>query len=835
MFDVIVVDFPDPTNFSIGKLYTNSFYALLDKRLAASGYAVVQTTSPLVARKSFWTVVDHASNRSASRRRPTTRTCRASANGASSSPAGGRGACPMRCPRACASCRRPTSAACCSTFRATWRACRPRSTACRTRCWSTTYEQEWGKVRAPMIAAPRLLGAAARRWRWPAARRRRRHRRRLHRHRHRARPRAARRRAGQRHARGHAAHARRHRRRRRRGPGGGARAAPARASRTSCCSNWKTRPAATPRGPARRHRLPARRALPAGAGRRRARGAGPARGTGPAPARGRPLGVRRAPPVPQPAGAPVLQGQWQEGLLPLHGVGEATLAQYRRFAQRVDALRRQAHFAIPMAKVRCTRRPACAGRYRLSQHGWTAKAWTIRTCAGTSTTAAATTTAPAWRRSRPGPASITSPAATASTRPATRRGRARRRADLARGQCLAHPAPGRAAGRAAARPARWSRALPRPAAASRSMRSMWRRSRCVRWQAGRCIVALPVFVAARVVENAPNVLRHAAAQLRYAPWLVANVHLRAPLADRPGAAPSWDNVLYGTRGLGYVDARHQSWTRRRAPRCSPGTGRWAPAASTAKTAGAGCRTGPGPPGATSCSPNSRVPHPDLARLATRIEITRYGHAMAIPTPGLLGQIGPQRPSNGRDALSSGAKPGTRRPPGVRACRLVGLFDLRGSVHARPSGRGAGGVKTLVLGGYGNFGARICRALAGSEGIALLQVGGRDLAKAAALAQAVGGAARGVRIDLQAADFGEHLRALGVDLVIHTAGPFQSQDYRVAQAAAARGRKLRRSGRRPPLRLRLSGRARCRASARPGARPSAAPARYRPCRRRWSIS
>ncbi len=55
-FDVIVVDFPDPTNFSIGKLYTNSFYAMLDRRLAASGYAVVQTTSPLVARRSFWTV-----------------------------------------------------------------------------------------------------------------------------------------------------------------------------------------------------------------------------------------------------------------------------------------------------------------------------------------------------------------------------------------------------------------------------------------------------------------------------------------------------------------------------------------------------------------------------------------------------------------------------------------------------------------------------------------------------------------------------------------------------------------------------------------------------------
>ena len=56
IFDVIIVDFPDPTNFSIGKLYTNSFYALLAQRLSASGYAVIQTTSPLVARQSYWTV-----------------------------------------------------------------------------------------------------------------------------------------------------------------------------------------------------------------------------------------------------------------------------------------------------------------------------------------------------------------------------------------------------------------------------------------------------------------------------------------------------------------------------------------------------------------------------------------------------------------------------------------------------------------------------------------------------------------------------------------------------------------------------------------------------------
>ncbi len=56
IYDVIVVDFPDPTNHAIGKLYTTTFYALLAQHLSASGYAVVQTTSPLIARRSFWTV-----------------------------------------------------------------------------------------------------------------------------------------------------------------------------------------------------------------------------------------------------------------------------------------------------------------------------------------------------------------------------------------------------------------------------------------------------------------------------------------------------------------------------------------------------------------------------------------------------------------------------------------------------------------------------------------------------------------------------------------------------------------------------------------------------------
>jgi spermidine synthase len=56
-FDFIVVDFPDPSNYSLGKLYTTAFYQLAERRLSARGLAVIQSTSPLYARKSFWCVV----------------------------------------------------------------------------------------------------------------------------------------------------------------------------------------------------------------------------------------------------------------------------------------------------------------------------------------------------------------------------------------------------------------------------------------------------------------------------------------------------------------------------------------------------------------------------------------------------------------------------------------------------------------------------------------------------------------------------------------------------------------------------------------------------------
>lgn len=55
-FDVIIVDFPDPVDFSVGKLYTETFYRMLRPHLAPGGMAVIQSTSPLVAPAAFWTV-----------------------------------------------------------------------------------------------------------------------------------------------------------------------------------------------------------------------------------------------------------------------------------------------------------------------------------------------------------------------------------------------------------------------------------------------------------------------------------------------------------------------------------------------------------------------------------------------------------------------------------------------------------------------------------------------------------------------------------------------------------------------------------------------------------
>ncbi len=57
-FDVVILDFPDPSNYSLGKLYSRRFYKSVRDHLETGGALVVQSTSPLFARRAFWCVVE---------------------------------------------------------------------------------------------------------------------------------------------------------------------------------------------------------------------------------------------------------------------------------------------------------------------------------------------------------------------------------------------------------------------------------------------------------------------------------------------------------------------------------------------------------------------------------------------------------------------------------------------------------------------------------------------------------------------------------------------------------------------------------------------------------
>jgi len=90
------------------------------------------------------------------------------------------------------------------------------------------------------------------------------------------------------------------------------------------------------------------------------------------------------------------------------------------------------------------------------------------------------------------------------------------------------------------------------------------------------------------------------------------------------------------------------------------------------------------------------------------------------------------------------------------------------------------VRVLVLGGSGNFGARIARALQGEPAIDLVVASRR----AASVPDSEG--IPSVALNVDAADLADQLAAVAPGLVIHCVGPFQGQDYRVAHAALQSG-------------------------------------------------
>jgi NAD(P)-dependent dehydrogenase (short-subunit alcohol dehydrogenase family) len=98
-------------------------------------------------------------------------------------------------------------------------------------------------------------------------------------------------------------------------------------------------------------------------------------------------------------------------------------------------------------------------------------------------------------------------------------------------------------------------------------------------------------------------------------------------------------------------------------------------------------------------------------------------------------------------------------------------------------------RVLVIGGYGFFGRRLVERLALQPGLHVI-VAGRSAHRAAALAAELAPRAvsrlEGVALDALADDLPAVLDRLALRVVVHTSGPFQGQDYRVALACSAAG-------------------------------------------------
>ena len=338
------------------------------------------------------------------------------------------------------------------------------------------------------------------------------------------------------------------------------------------------------------------------------------------------------------------QGQWQEGLLPQNDVGADTLAQYRRFADAVRTAQRAAHYAIPVRKSAFA--PEQLGLDAVNFKAWLGQQglndpqllWYLDYCCRDDF-GAGTATVSAW-------AGLHYFASRHGFRAPGEGGRETDDEDglltwpQGNGWLSAQLAAplrerlhtGRVIGRVSEdRHGVTVDALHVPS------------GRLERWQASQVIVALPVMVAARVLQSPPAALRARAGGLRTAPWLVANLRLGAPLADRPGAAPAWDNVLYGSAGLGYVDAMHQSLQ----PVPGPTVLTYYMALGDQPEGRAELLQRPWTHWRDRILADLAVPHPDLATKLLRMELTRYGHAMAVPVPGTLAEVQRLRPPGAR--------------------------------------------------------------------------------------------------------------------------------------------------------------------------------------------
>ena len=140
----------------------------------------------------------------------------------------------------------------------------------------------------------------------------------------------------------------------------------------------------------------------------------------------------------------------------------------------------------------------------------------------------------------------------------------------------------------------------------------------------------PLFVLPRVCDGVTLPVTH-----EYAPWVVANLVVDRPPAS-VGAELAWDNVIYGSRALGYVNAAHQHLGT--PPDRTVWTWYHAVVDRPAREARHWMQQRPWTSWRDEILADLSRAHGDIAECVARIDIMRWGHAMARPTPGVLGRV-----------------------------------------------------------------------------------------------------------------------------------------------------------------------------------------------------
>jgi len=153
-------------------------------------------------------------------------------------------------------------------------------------------------------------------------------------------------------------------------------------------------------------------------------------------------------------------------------------------------------------------------------------------------------------------------------------------------------------------------------------------------RAKQVVFAAPQMVAQRVLRPWRDAPPTHLGSFQYGAWMVANITLsaRPRVRVRGERMMAWDNVLYDSPSLGYVDAAHQSGRDHGPtvityyhPLCDDDP------RSARKRLYAADR---GEWADIALADLERV-HPDIRELATRLDVVRWGHAMARPSPGFL--------------------------------------------------------------------------------------------------------------------------------------------------------------------------------------------------------